>query len=118
VEKIFSPTCVRKTCMKPAFNGKRSKICGTSAAVALMAILLVAACASPIRMSFSTAPTEIFYKDGRVAFIATCKSANWGPCLEQAGLICKAVGYTILQQDNQRSYGEMDKELVFSCNAK
>lgn len=104
--------------MKPAFNGKRYRTSGTSAAAALVAILLIAACASPIRMSFSTVPTEIFYKDGRVAFIATCKAANWGQCLEQAGRVCKTVGYTILHQDNQRSYGEMDKELVFSCNAK
>ncbi len=81
----------------------------------LAATLLLTACTSA---SFKNTPTEIFYKDGRVAYVASCKAANWGPCLEQAGTICRNAGYTVLEKTSQMSYGESEKELIFACNGK
>lgn len=85
--------------------------------VSLAAMPLLAACASPVSIFFN-APSEIFYKDGRTAYVASCKSTNWGPCLEKAGKVCKNAGYAILERSSNRNYGEEDKELVFACNGK
>lgn len=90
--------------------------CSTMICVSAMALL--AGCALPSKAFFNTAPTEIFYKNGQPAYIASCKSATWGPCLEKAGSVCKDAGYTILEQDNQRSYGDSEKELIFACKGK
>jgi hypothetical protein len=86
--------------------------------VSLAALVFLTACASrgPI---FSTAPaSQIFYKDGKVAYVASCKGANWGSCLEKAGMICRNAGYTILEKNNQWAYGGDEKEMVFACNGK
>lgn len=85
--------------------------------VSLATMVFLAACASSTSL-FSAAPSEIFYKDGRVAYVAACKSTNWGPCLEKAGMICKNAGYAILEKSSNRAYGEEEKELVFACNGK
>jgi hypothetical protein len=66
-----------------------------------------------------TSASEIYYKDGRIAYVASCKSANWGDCLKAAGSICKDAGYTILEKsDKTYSYNENKMEIVFSCNVK
>jgi len=77
---------------------------------------MTAACAAPAAFFSNSAPSEIYYKDGRIAYVASCRAANWGPCLEKAGAVCKNAGYTILEKANSRSYGEDEKELVFACN--
>ena len=79
---------------------------------------VLAAGASPATYFSNTPPSEIYYKDGRVAYVASCKAVNWGPCLEKAGMICRNAGYTILEKTNTRNYGEDEKELVFACNGK
>ena len=86
--------------------------------VSVAATVFLGACASPVSMFSNAPPSEIFYKDGRVAYVASCKSTNWGPCLEKAGTICRNAGYTILEKSNNRNYGEEEKELVFACNGK
>ena len=83
--------------------------------VTLMATVFIAACSS---LPFNTRPTEIFYKDGKVAYVASCKATNWGPCLEKAGMICRNAGYTILEKSSPMTYVESEKELVFACNGK
>ena len=86
-------------------------------AILLAAMVILSACATPVSI-FSNSPTEIYYKDGTVAYVASCKAVNWGPCLEKAGMICRKAGYTVLERSNNRNYGEEEKELVFSCNGK
>jgi hypothetical protein len=83
----------------------------------LAATALTAACATPAAFFSNAQPNEIYYKDGRIAYVASCRAVNWGPCLEKAGAVCKNAGYTVLEKTNSRSYGEDEKELVFSCNA-
>lgn len=80
-----------------------------------LSLLLLSACAGRISLIPST-PTEIYYKDGRTAYVAQCVAANWGACLEKAGAICKDAGYSILEKNSSRSYGDEEKELVFACN--
>jgi len=81
----------------------------------MAAALVLSACAS----TFSTASSnEIFYKDGKVAYVASCRSANWGPCLEMAGEICKEAGYTTLEKSNRWTSNGDEKEMVFACNGK
>jgi len=82
----------------------------------LAATSLTAACAAPAAFFANSQPSEIYYKDGRTAYVASCRAVNWGPCLEKAGAVCKHAGYTVLEKSNSRSYGEDEKELVFSCN--
>ncbi|MFA7270234.1 MAG: hypothetical protein WC073_12890 [Sterolibacterium sp.] len=84
----------------------------------LAAVAMLTACAANSAFFSFNRPSEIYYKDGRLAYVASCKSANWGPCLEQAGVICKNAGYTILEKTNSRNYGEDEKEMVFACNGK
>lgn len=85
--------------------------------VSLATLLALSACAG--RVSFlPSSPTEIYYKDGRTAYVANCVAANWGACLEKAGVICRDAGYTILEKNSSRNHGEEEKELVFSCNGK
>ena len=85
--------------------------------VSLAAMAVLTACVTPAAY-FSSSPSEIFYKDGRVAYVASCKAANWGPCLEKAGMVCKSAGYTVLEKNNTRNYGEDEKELIFACIGK
>ncbi len=86
--------------------------------VSLLGVALMSACASTGKF-FSIDPAkEIYYKDGRVAYLASCHSVAWGPCLEKAGLVCRNAGYTVLEKSDQRSYGEENKELVFVCDGK
>lgn len=86
--------------------------------VSLASMTMLTACVTPVAFFTNTPPTEIFYKDGRVAYVASCKAVNWGPCLEKAGMVCKNAGYTILEKTNSRSYGDDEKELVFACLGK
>ena len=79
---------------------------------------LLTACATPATFFSNSSPSEIYYKDGRVAYVASCKAVNWGPCLEKAGMICKNAGYTVLEKTSARNYGEDEKELVFACNGR
>ncbi len=83
--------------------------------VSLVATMFLAACSF---LPSNTTPREIFYKDGRVAYVASCKAVNWGPCLEQAGMICRNAGYAILEKSSPMTYVESEKELVFACNVK
>jgi hypothetical protein len=84
--------------------------------VSMAVTMFLTACAS-LGTIFSKAPParEIFYKDGKVAYVASCKGANWGPCLETAGMTCRNAGYTILEKSNQWTN---EKEMVFACNGK
>lgn len=86
--------------------------------VFLASMAMLTACVTPAAFFTNTPPTEIFYKDGRVAYVASCKAVNWGPCLEKAGMVCKNAGYTILEKTNTRNYGDDEKELVFACLGK
>ena len=85
---------------------------------ALSAFAMLAGCTPPSAYFFNSPPSEIYYKDGRVAYVASCKAANWGPCLEKAGQVCKNLGYTVLEKTSSRSYGDDEKELVFACTAR
>ena len=84
----------------------------------LLGMAFLTACASPVKLFSSDTVTEIFYKDGSAAYVASCKTVNWGPCLERAGIVCRNVGYTVLEKNSQTSYGEPNKEIVFACNGK
>jgi hypothetical protein len=79
----------------------------------IVATLFLSACASVFSSANSS---QIFYKDGKIAYVASCKSANWGPCLERAGEICQGAGYTILEKNNRWMSDGDAKEMVFACN--
>lgn len=85
--------------------------------VSLASMVILSACTTPIPF-FPNAPTAIYYKDGRAAYVTTCKAVNWGYCLEKAGMVCKSAGYTVLEKNSNRNHGEEEKELVFACNDK
>lgn len=84
-------------------------------AVSGASLLILSACAGR-GILLPSSPTEIFYKDGRQAYVASCVAANWGACLEKAGAICRESGYAVLEKNISRSHGEEEKELVFACN--
>ena len=86
--------------------------------VSLVSMAVLTGCVTPTAFFNNSRPTEIFFKDGRVAYVASCKAVNWGPCLEKAGMVCKNAGYTILEKTNTRNYGDDEKELVFACLGK
>lgn len=86
--------------------------------VSLVSMAGLTACVTPTAFFTNSPPTEIFYKDGRVAYVASCKAVTWGPCLEKAGMVCKSAGYSILEKTNTRNYGDDEKELVFACLGK
>ncbi len=93
--------------------------------VSLAVVIFLSACTSSFnsfkQFKAPSSPSQIFYKDGNVAYITSCKSGNdnWGECLKAAGSTCKEAGYTILEKSNSNySYDDDRIGLVFACNAK
>lgn len=89
------------------------KSCFTRIALPIVIATVLSGCAGSF---FQGQPTGIYYKDGKQAYVASCSGPSWKSCLEQASNVCRTAGYTALEKNATRSYGEETREMVFACN--
>ena len=82
-----------------------------------MGAMFLSACASPFLGSGANSQ-EIFDKNGQLAYLVSCKSAQWGACIARAGEICRDAGYSIMEQNNRWTSDGDTREMVFACKGK
>jgi len=78
----------------------------TRTAAALVAVLMLAGCASS---------KEVYTPSGERGYVISCDGVGWAVCYTEASDLCGAAGYRIIEQESD--YVSSTRSLLVQCGS-